>query len=72
MNKLYNRIITKLASKQIDHAWVEGYNLGLAIGDNKSRNEIIRKLESLEIEKFNETALILGFNTALELVKETK
>lgn len=72
MNKLYNRIITKLADEQIAQAYLEGYNLGLARGNNSSHNKIVHKLESLEIEKFNDTALILGFNTALELVKETK
>lgn len=70
MNNLYNRIIKRLASEQIDHAWVEGYNLGLAIGKNNSRNEMIHRLESLEIEKFKDTGVTLGYNTALELIKE--
>jgi hypothetical protein len=72
MNKLYNRIITKLADEHVARAWLEGYTLGLTKGKESTRKQITHKLESLEVEKFNDTALTLGFNTALELVKESK
>ena len=72
MKKLYKSIINRLATDEIAQAYLEGYNLGLARGNNSSHNKMVYKLESLGIEKFNNTAVTLGFNTALELVKESK
>ena len=72
MNKLYNRILSKLADELIAQSYVEGYNLGIARGSNSSSNKVIHKLENFGIEKFNDKSLTLGFNTALELVKESK
>jgi hypothetical protein len=72
VKNLYKNIINRLATDEIAQAYLEGYNLGLARGNNSSHNKMVHKLESLGIEKFNDTALILGFNKALELVKESK
>jgi hypothetical protein len=70
MNKLYKRIMNRLADDLISKAYLEGYNLGLARGANSERNRLANKLENLEIEKFNNTGVTLGYYTALELVKE--
>ena len=70
MKSLYTKLISRLAEELVAQAWLEGYNLGLAKGKESNRRQAVNRLESLEIEKFNDTALILGFNTALELVKE--
>lgn len=70
MKSLYIKLISRLADDLVAKAWLEGYSLGLVKGKESNRRQAINRLESLEIEKFNDTALILGFNTALELVKE--
>lgn len=70
MSNLYNRILKRLAVHHIDDAFNEGYHIGLGAGANDERLKLVRKLEKLEIEKFNNTGVSLGYNTALELVKE--
>jgi hypothetical protein len=72
MKKLYNRIMNRLAADLIGNAFVEGYELGLTRGAESERRRLANKLENLEIEKFNNTGVTLGYHTALELVKESK
>ena len=70
MNNLYNRILKRLAEHHITDSFNDGYALGVERGLEAERREIVKRLESLEIDKFNNTAVTLGYNTALELVKE--
>lgn len=70
MRNIIDRIISRLAEEQIAKAWLEGYNLGLAKGKESTRRHIVNKLENFGIEEFNDTALILGFQTALSKARE--
>lgn len=70
MRNLLTRIVTRIAERQIMSAYSEGYTLGNTRGANRAHSDMVTKLQRIEIEKFNNTALTLGFNTALELVKE--
>jgi hypothetical protein len=72
MNKLYNRIMTRLAADLIGDAFVEGYELGLTRGEESNRKRIVVELEKFGVEKFNNDSLTLGYNTALNKVKESK
>lgn len=70
MKNLYTRIIKHLADEHINDAFKEGHYFGVKAGKSEERREIIKRLESLEIEKFKDTGVTLGYNTALELIKE--
>ena len=72
MKKLYNRIMTRLAADLIGNAFVEGYELGLTRGEESNRKRIVVELEKFGVEKFNNDSLTLGYNTALNKVKESK
>jgi len=72
MKKLYNRIMTRLAADLIGDAFVEGYELGLTRGEESNRKRIVVELEKFGVEKFNNDSLTLGYNTALNKVKESK
>ena len=72
MNNLYNRIIKRLAVEHLEEAFNNGFDYGVVAGNKEARREIVKRLESLEIEKFNNTGVTLGYSTALELVKDNK
>jgi hypothetical protein len=72
MKKLYNRIMNRLAADIIHEQFLEGYELGLIRGEQSNRKRIVVELEKFGIEKFNNDSLTLGYNTALNKVKESK
>lgn len=70
MKNLYHSIIKRLADKHITEAFNEGFYIGAKSGATEERREVIKRLEALEIDKFRDTGVTLGYNTALELIKE--
>lgn len=72
MKTLYNRIMNRLAEDLIGKAFLEGYELGLTRGEESNRKRVVVELEKFGIEKFNDDSLTLGYNTALNKVKESK
>lgn len=64
-------ILNKLFSKELNEVYELGYSKGRGTGIVEERNKVLQRLQHHSVEPFNSDELTLGYNQAVEAVKDS-
>jgi len=62
---------TKTFQAKLEEAYHLGYKEGMSTGIVGERSKVLQRLEHHDVAPFNDEALMLGYNHAIEAVKDS-